>query len=114
MDICFDAIGEKYTTFLAGENVEEGPVCKVSANDTVDACAAGEAFCGVAAQVSGGCAAVVMGGYVELPYTGASAPKVGYATLSADGNGGVTEASSGRSYLVVHVDETAKTLGLFL
>lgn len=114
MDICFDAIGEKYTTFLAGESVEEGMVCRVSANDTVDACAAGEGFCGVAAQVSGGCAAVVMGGYVELPYTGESAPALGYTALSADGSGGVMASAGGRSCLVVRVDETTKTLGLFL
>ena len=50
MKISFDAIGEKYVTFLAGSGAAKGQVCKVSANDTVSGCAAGEAFCGVVAD----------------------------------------------------------------
>ena len=106
MAICFDAIGEKYVTFLASEGTEQGTVCKLSANDTVGGCGENDVFCG--------CAAVVMGGYVELPYTG-TAPAVGYALLAADGKGGVrTAASGGRSCLVVHVDTAEKKIGLFL
>lgn len=115
MKISFDAIGEKYVTFLAGSGVVKGQVCKVSANDTVSGCAAGNAFCGVVADVRDGCAAVVMGGYVEVPFSDETAPSAGYATLGADGSGGVKSVTSGgRSCLIVHVDETAKTLGLFL
>lgn len=114
MAICFDAIGEKYVTFLASEGTEQGTVCKLSANDTVGGCGENDVFCGVAAEVKNGCAAVVMGGYVELPYTG-TAPAVGYALLAADGKGGVcTAASGGRSCLVVHVDTAEKKIGLFL
>ena len=114
MAICFDAIGEKYTTFLAGETAEAGKVCKVSENDTVDLCTEGEAFCGVIAEVRGGCAAVVTDGYVELPYSG-TAPAVGYAALGANAEGGVKSVTSGgRSCLVVHVDTAAMTVGLFL
>ena len=29
MAICFDAIGEKYVTFLASEGTEQGAVCKL-------------------------------------------------------------------------------------
>lgn len=115
MKISFDAIGEKYVTFLAGSGAAKGQVCKVSANDTVSSCAAGEAFCGVVAEVRDGCAAVVMGGYAEVPFSDETAPSVGYATLGADGDGGVKSVTSGgRSCLIVHVDATAKTLGLFL
>lgn len=114
MAICFDAIGEKYVTFLAAEGTEQGTVCKLSANDTVGGCGENDVFCGVAAEVKNGCAAVVMGGYVELPYTG-TAPSVGYALLAADGKGGVrTAASGGRSCLVVRVDTAEKKIGLFL
>ena len=98
MKISFDAIGEKYVTFLAGSGAAKGQVCKVSANDTVS-----------------GCAAVVMGGYVEVPFSDETAPSVGYATLGADGDGGVKSVTSGgRGCLIVHVDAAAKTLGLFL
>ena len=60
MAICFDAIGEKYVTFLASEGTEQGAVCKLSANDTVGGCGENDVFCGVAAEVKDGCAAVVM------------------------------------------------------
>ena len=107
MKISFDAIGEKYVTFLAGSGAAKGQVCKVSANDTVSGCAAGEAFCGVVAEVRDGCAAVVMGGYAEVPFSD--------ETLGADGDGGVKSVTSGgRGCLIVHVDAAAKTLGLFL
>ena len=77
MKISFDAIGEKYVTFLAGSGAAKGQVCKVSANDTVSGCAAGEAFCGVVAEVRDGCAAVVMGGYAEVPFSDETAPSAG-------------------------------------
>ena len=54
MAICFDAIGEKYVTFLASEGTEQGAVCKLSANDTVGGCGENDVFCGVAAEVKNG------------------------------------------------------------
>lgn len=115
MAICFDAIGEKYVTFLASESAEKDAVCKISANDTVGGCDADDVFCGVVAEVKNGCAAVVMGGYAEVPYSGTTDPAVGYALLAADGTGGVKAVTSGgRSCLVVHVDTTEKKIGLFL
>ena len=62
-----------------------------------------------------GGAAVVMGGYAEVPFSDETAPSAGYATLAADGDGGVKSVTSGgRGCLIVHVDAAAKTLGLFL
>ena len=114
MAICFDAIGEKYVTFLAADTAVNGQVCKVSDNDTVGACGDGDVFCGVVSECKDGCAAVIMGGYVELPYSG-TAPAAGYALLAADENGGIKKVTTGgRSCLVVHVDTSAQTVGLFL
>ena len=113
MAISFDAIGEKYVTFAAGENAEAGKVCKVDAEQTVNACAQGDAFCGVIANVRGDAAAVIMGGYTEIVYSG-SVPGYGYVKLAADANGGVKADDGGREYLVVHVDETNGMIGLFL
>lgn len=113
MAISFNAIGEQYVTFLAAETAQEGAVCKMSGNDTVDVCGAGDDFCGVIAQCKGGSAAVILGGYVELPYSGGEL-STGYAVLAADGNGGVKEAQTGRKCLVVRVDTAAQTVGLFL
>ena len=114
MAISFGAIGEKYVTFLADETAEDGVLCKVTDNGTVGACDEGDAFCGVITQVRGGTASVLMGGYTELPYSGTTAPTVGFSTLSADGEGGVAADEDGREYLIVKVDTTEKTVGLFL
>ena len=113
MAISFGAIGEKYVTFLADETAEEGIPCKVSENRTVGACDEDDAFCGIITQVRGGAASVLMAGYAELPYSG-SAPSVGFATLLADGEGGVCADEDGREYLIVSVDTTAGKIGLFL
>lgn len=115
MKISFEAIGQNVVTFAAGSGAEAGKVCKVSANGTVDACTAGNSFCGVVSHVEDGAAAVITAGYVELPYTGDTAPAVGYGALAANSSGGVAAAATGgREYLIVSVDTTAKTVGLFL
>lgn len=114
MAISFDAIGEKYVTFSAASTAKEGEVCKISAGGTVNVCAEDDVFCGVIAQVRGGTAAVIMGGYVELPYSGDTAPSLGYDTLLADGDGGVKADEDGREYLIVNVDSTNGVVGLFL
>ena len=67
MNISFKGIGDQYVTFAAAETAELGAVCKISANGTVDKCAADDAFCGVIAELRFGMAGVRMGGYVELP-----------------------------------------------
>ena len=61
-------------------------------------------------------AAVQLRGYVQAAYTG-TAPALGFASLVADGSGGLRVAGTGetgRNCLVVSVDTTGKTMGLFL
>lgn len=91
-----------------------GKPCKITANNTVGACAAGDKFFGVVSRVEGSVAGVIMGGYVELPYTGTTAPTVGHCALVADGTGGVKTDAGGVQYLVCKVDATNKIIGLFL
>ena len=112
--ITFDSIREDLVTFTAASGLTAGKPCKISANGTVSACSEDDAFCGVAKQVRGGLAGVQMHGYVELAYTGTTAPTVGWCGLSADGAGGVQKDADGRAYLVAKVDTTAGTVGLFL
>ena len=114
MAISFEAIGEQVVTFAAGAGAAPGKICKITANGTVGPCEEGDSFCGVVSQVRGGAASVIMGGYVEASYAGQTAPSLGYAVLAADENGQIVPASSGRSYLVVHVDAVNKKIGLFL
>lgn len=110
--ITFDSIHETYVTFQADEGLDNGQVCKVTGDSAVGACSAGDAFCGVARHVRGGLAGVVLEGFCQMPYTG-TAPSVGMAALCADGNGGV-KAGGDKEYLIVQVDENAKTVGFFL
>ena len=51
---------------------------------------------------------------VTAGYSGDSVPALGWTGLSADGSGGVKAAAGGRSYLVVDVDESGKTVTFVL
>ena len=110
--IAFDMNHEILATFLAEEGTEPKTVCKMTANGTVGPCADGDSFCGVVNTVRGGCAGVVLHGVVTAAYSGTT-PAVGKTALVADGSGGV-KAGEGESCLVLDVDETEKTVKLFL
>lgn len=114
MDISLNGYGENAATFKAQDGVTVGAPVKMAANGTVGACAAGDAFCGVALNLHGGYAAVQLGGYTQVHYTG-TAPAVGYQTLAADASGTVKAVTTGgRSILVTDVDDTAKICGIIL
>ena len=114
MSVSFRGIGQVCATFLGSGT--EGKVVKVSGASTVAPCSAGDDFCGVAVCVKDGACAVQVAGFVTVPYSGETAPSVGYAMLSADGDGGVTtaEANAGREFLVVDVDTVAETVTILL
>lgn len=111
--ISMQGIGAAHLSAKTGTAVTAGYPCQFTGNDTVANSAAGGEFCGVIAGVRRGLATVQYHGFVTLPYSG-TAPAVGYGILAADGIGGVKTATAGRSYLIVHVDTAAKTLGLML
>ena len=105
MNVSFEEIGRLSVTFMQSGCVG-GQVCKVSGNGMVAPCADGEKFCGVAEHIRGGHAAVQVAGFAQVNVTGAVG--VGYVSLCADGTGGV-KAGEGKEYLVVSVNENAKT-----
>lgn len=98
----FEDIGAVVATFAAGSGVKGGQVVKVTDNGTVDACGDGDTFCGVALEPRKGGAAVQVKGFVTVPYTGELT--LGWATLAADGSGGVKANATGVTALVVSVD----------
>ena len=108
----FEDIGAVVATFAAGSGVKGGQVVKVTDNGTVDTCGDGEAFCGVALEPRKGGAAVQVKGFVTVPYTGELT--LGWATLAADGSGGVKTLESGNKYWVVASDATAQTVTILL
>ncbi len=112
MKVSYEGIGQLCATFGCDGAVTEGALVKVSASGKVKACAAGEAFCGVAAAVAkdGTTCSVQLDGFVTVKFSGA-APAVGYCALCADGSGGV-KAGGDKSYLVAAVDGTNATIML--
>ena len=100
--ISFEGIGEMVATFVCEEGVAAGQVVKMTDNGTVGPCGDGEAFCGVAMEPRKGGAAVQVKGFVTVPYTGELT--LGWATLAANGSGGVKANSTGVQALVVSVD----------
>ncbi len=117
MKVGFEGIGHVVATFLTDTSATKGHPVVVSKNGTVKDCAKGKAPVGVLLGRRGDQAAVLLHGYVTLPYTGTTAPSLGWNDLVGDGTGGLTlagEDETGRSLLVVTRDTTAKTMGLFL
>lgn len=107
MKVAFDEIGHMSATF-ATDSAQVGILCKMAENGKVTACQDGNEFCGRVESVRNGFAGVQLHGFTQVSFTG-TAPKLGYAILVADGKGGVKAHTAGKSYLVVSVDDTAKT-----
>ena len=113
MKVSFEGAGEQVLSFMKASGVEKGSLVKLSANATVAKCAAGDNFAGVCIKADDSFADVKTAGYVELGYTG-TAPAVGYAKLTADGDGNVKTADPGREYLVISVDSAAAVVGFIM
>lgn len=108
MSVSFGGFNSNTATFKTAADLENGCPVKISESNTVEACANGEAFCGIAASGDNGYASVQLSGAVTAAYSG-SAPAVGYSKLASDG-AGVKASDSGREYLVLAVDEAASTV----
>jgi len=114
MNISFEGIGQNVVTFMCEDDAVGGCTVKVSSDKTAAKCADGDIFTGVACHnAENGAAAVVINGYVTVPYTGA-APAYGYVTVAADANGGVKAASVGRNVIVCEVDTANALVGMFI
>jgi hypothetical protein len=114
MNISLNGYGENTATFEADSAVTAGIPVKMTGNGTVGACLEKDKFCGVVLSVRGGYAAVQLGGYARVLYSGSTAPVVGYQMLSGTGDGKVQVEATGRSILVTDVDTAAKTCGIIL
>ncbi|MGI6267901.1 MAG: hypothetical protein ACOYJN_02135 [Acutalibacteraceae bacterium] len=114
MSISFNGYNDNASTFEFAGNAKLGDVVKMSANNKVTNCSAGNDFCGVLkCKESDDFATVQLSGYVRASYSDA-APSVGYCNLASDGAGGVKVLSSARQYLVLNVDTSLKTVGFLI
>jgi hypothetical protein len=114
--ISFEGVRDVATFKLAGASsfvrgTDEGIPVKVSAMQTVAKCADTEDFDGTLESIDHDNAygAVKVKGFKTLVYSG-DAPAAGNVILVADGTGKVKTAATGKKYLVVDVDTTAKTV----
>lgn len=112
MNICFDGIGDMVATFAVekGAELAMGDAVAAVDNATVGLGADGGLPCGVVVSVEeDGCAAVQVGGFACVKYSG-TAPAAGWANLCVDGTGKVKVTSgSGIHVLVAAVDTAAMT-----
>ncbi len=108
MSVSFGGFNSNIATFKTTEELESCCGVKISESNTVSACADGDSFCGFVVNGEGGYASVQLSGVVTASYTG-TAPEVGYTMLASDGIG-VKASESGREYLVIAINETAKTV----
>ena len=108
-NIGFDGFEERVLTFCDDDTCVRGAPVSMTEGDTVGASEEGGAFIGVCLACRDGVAAVQMGGFVCLHYTG-DAPELGRTQLCADGEGGV-KAGEGVPVTVVQLDELDETVG---
>lgn len=116
MKVSFEGIGEMVATLPVSGTVERGQTVKLTSQGAACACSAGNDFIGTAVSVRNGFAGVQVAGLVQVAYSG-TAPACGWATLEANGSGGVRVSAAGteqtpatgRDYLVLAVDTAAKT-----
>lgn len=113
MNTSLNGFNSQIATF-SSSTASKGAVVSISGNMEVSKSAANAVFCGVCVEKRGGFASVQLSGYCKLSYSG-TAPSVGFATLAADGNGGVkTVTTGGRTLLVTDVDADSTTIGVIL
>ena len=113
MSISFKGFNEQVITFRTESELEAGTLVKVSGSATVAAATSGEDFIGIVVCTHGDIAAVQVGGYVSLPYSG-SAPTLGTASIAPADSKTVTASDSGKTVTVVELDTENSTAGILL
>lgn len=112
----YQGIGElAIAVYDNGMNI--GSVARIGKNDTGYWCKSGEVFHGVCLWHKDNTATLQVKGFVTVPYSGTTAPTVGYCEMVADGNGCVKVASDvagNVKRLVVAVDTTAQKVTFLL
>ena len=107
MSVSLKGYNQNGVTLIAADGLKKGDLVKISANSTAAPCASGNIPCGICINTDGKYACVQLGGYAKVKSSG-TAPALGNAVVTADGNGGVKTATTGMSVLVVSVN-TADT-----
>lgn len=112
----YNGIGElSVTVYDKGMNLD--CVAKIGESSTGCWCKADEVFHGVCRWQKENTGTLQVGGFITLPYSGSTAPAVGYCELVADGDGGVkvkTAVAGNVARLVVEVNADDQTVTFLL
>lgn len=108
MNNSYEEIGHLSVTFPT-DGCTVGKACTMNSYGLVRDCAEGEAVLGMTESRYGNQAAVQIGGFVEISYSGET-PETGYKKMVADGIGGMKTDADGFRYWVMAVDRTKKTI----
>ncbi len=109
MSVSYEGFNMNALTFHCSSKINKGMAVKINKSDSVVPCADGDVFHGFAVEGDDKYVSVQLKGIVTVPYTG-TAPTAGLNKLGANSNGGVKVSTNGSEFLVVSVDETAKTV----
>ena len=116
MSVAFHGMDSLVVTFQ-GSGVAEGNLVSITENDTVKRANGGAAPVGLVLNKRNDHVAVQIKGYIQVKYSGATAPSLGWNRLVTDGSGSLrleADGETGRTCLVVNLDPETKTMGLFL
>ena len=108
MNHSYEDIGHFSVTFPA-DGCSEGAVCTMGDDGVVRNCSEGEPILGKTEYMTPTYAAIQVGGFTEVYYSG-SAPLPGYQKLSGDGDGGVKVDTNGQAFWVVSVNRENQTI----
>lgn len=103
------------TTFYTESNIKAGMTVELDSDGKAVIASSNSRFIGVCTKANGNYISVALTGIVTVPYTGTTAPNVGYELLSADGNGNVKfNGASEVDHLVLSVNTKDKLVTFML
>lgn len=113
MAISFKGYGENVLTFNT-ELTEVGAPVYVTANKKVVLASADADFIGFTTYADGEIAGVIVDGYVEVPYTGAT-PAYGFCSVVSNGKDGVKTSTTTKHVVrVLKIDTENNIVGFIL
>ncbi len=109
MSVSYAGFNVNSLTFCCSMQINKGTPVKLYRSNSVMPCVDGDVFHGIAVDGDEKYVAVQMKGIVTVNYSG-TAPTAGLNKLGANVSGGIKVTTNGNEYLVLSVDEDAKTV----
>lgn len=112
--VSYKGFNENVLSFKTELTEAGGPV-QISTGNEVRSASKGQDFIGVLLSTDGIIGAVQLEGYVELEYSGTTAPTLGFCALVSNGSNGVEVSTTSKHVVrVIRIDSTNKIVGFIL